>query len=123
MLPTHRVTTHPGEMLLEEFLKPLDLSVTKFAEAIGVSRIRLSELVNGRRGVTADTALRLAKALGTSPEFWLNLQSSYDLTEARAKTKLGPVRVVNPAAVARAKGKPRPTRPAGSKNKPAAAAR
>src|SRR5688500_15864480 len=98
MIPTHRIPTHPGEMLLEEFLKPLGITQTDFAEMIGVSRVRLNEIVRGRRGVTADTALRLAKALGTTPEFWMNGQAHYDLAVARRTTKLREVRVVNPAA-------------------------
>lgn len=81
-LPKNRRPTHPGDMLRSEFLGPLGVSQRDFAERIRVSYVRLNELVNGRRGVTPDTALRLAKALGTSPEFWLNLQQSWDLWEA-----------------------------------------
>ena len=75
--------THPGEILLEEFLKPLALTQVEAAERMGVSQNRLNELIRGKRGVTADTALRLAKLLKTTPEFWLNLQNAYDLFEAR----------------------------------------
>ena len=70
---------HPGEILLEEFLKPLGISQALLATTIGVSYVRLNEIVNGRRSLTADTALRLARALGTSPELWLNPQRSWDL--------------------------------------------
>jgi addiction module HigA family antidote len=70
---------HPGEILREEFLKPLDLTVYALAEAIKVSRSRVNDVVLGRRGVTADTALRLARYFGTSAEFWMNLQARYDL--------------------------------------------
>ncbi len=70
---------HPGEILLEEFLHPLDMSANAFAQVIGVPSNRVSQIVAGERGVTADTALRLARALGTTPEFWLNLQQRYDL--------------------------------------------
>ncbi len=70
---------HPGEILREEFLKPLGLTVYALAEAIKVSRSRVNDITLGRRGVTADTALRLARYFGTSPEFWMNLQARYDL--------------------------------------------
>ena len=78
-VPAERPPTPPGEMLLEEFLKPLGLTQAEFAERIGVSYVRLNEIVNGRRGITPSTALRLAKALGTSPDFWLNSQLAIDL--------------------------------------------
>jgi addiction module HigA family antidote len=69
-------------MLLEEYLKPLDVTQSAFAEHIGVTFARLNEIVNGRRGVTPDTAIRLASALGTTPDFWLNLQLGWDLYHA-----------------------------------------
>src|SRR5713226_9039915 len=77
------IPKHPGEMLLEEFLKPLNLTQVEAAEKMGISLNRLNELIRGKRGVTADTALRLAKLLKTTPEFWLNLQNAYDLYEAK----------------------------------------
>ena len=83
MIPTHRAPTHPGEMLLEEFLRPMALTQQAAAEKMGISTNRLNELVKGKRGVTADTALRLAKLLKTTPEFWMNLQNAYDLYEAK----------------------------------------
>jgi len=70
---------HPGEVLWEEFLKPMGLSQNRLALNIGVSPRRINEIVLGKRGITADTALRLAKFFGTSAEFWLGLQSQYDL--------------------------------------------
>ena len=79
----NRVTTHPGEMLAEEFLKPLGLSVNALAMALRVPATRIGAIVKGERSVTADTALRLARFLGTSPEFWVNLQAMHDLTKAR----------------------------------------
>jgi antitoxin HigA-1 len=82
MIPTHRTPTHPGEMLLEEFLKPLGMTQTTAAEEMGISLNRLNELINGKRGMTADTALRLAKLLKTTPEFWMNLQNAWDLYHA-----------------------------------------
>lgn len=98
MLPTHRPPTHPGEMLLEEFLKPLGISQHAFAQQLGVSFPRLNEVVRGKRGVTADTALRLERVLGMSAEFWMNLQAGWDLwhatrsPEGRKITKLEPIR-------------------------------
>ena len=74
---------HPGEILEEEFMRPLGLSANALAKAIGVPVTRVSEIVRGRRGVTADTALRLGRFLGTTPELWLALQSEYDLRIAR----------------------------------------
>lgn len=75
---------HPGEILLEEFLKPMNISQNGLARAIGVPPRRINEIVLGKRSITADTALRLAKALGTSVQFWMGLQDEYDLREARA---------------------------------------
>ncbi len=74
-----RVPTHPGAMLLEEFLMPMGLTQRELADAIHVPYQRVNELVNGRRGVTPSTALRLAKFLGTSADFWMNLQLRWDL--------------------------------------------
>jgi addiction module HigA family antidote len=81
-VPTHGPPTHPGEMLLEEFLKPLGLSQTELARRIGVSYPRVNELVHGKRGMTPDTALRLERLLGMEAQFWLNLQLSWDLYHA-----------------------------------------
>lgn len=81
-VPTHRVPTHPGEMLLEEFLGPLGLTQRELAEALHVPYQRINELVNGRRGITPSTALRLARYLDTSAAFWLNLQLRWDLYHA-----------------------------------------
>ncbi|ADH86866.1 HigA family addiction module antitoxin [Desulfurivibrio alkaliphilus] len=73
---------HPGEVLREEFLKPLGISQYRLAKAIGVSPMRISEICAGKRSVTADSAIRLARALGTTPGFWLGLQADYDTEEA-----------------------------------------
>jgi len=81
-LPTHRPPTHPGEMLLEEFLKPLGITQSAFAARLGVSFPRLNEVINGRRSVTPDTALRLARVTGMSADFWLGLQQDWDLWHA-----------------------------------------
>src|SRR5256885_382555 len=78
-----RITAHPGEVLREEFLKPLGLSVNGLAAELRVAANRIGAIVKGERSVTADTALRLGRYLRTSPEFWLNLQSMHDLTRAR----------------------------------------
>lgn len=83
-LPNERIATHPGEVLLEEYIKPLGLTQAALATELGISTNRLNELVRRKRGITADTALRLARRFNTSPEFWMNLQSAYELTEARA---------------------------------------
>ena len=74
---------HPGEVLREEFLLPLELSEYRVAKFMGVPPRRINEIVHGKRAVTADTALRLARFFGTSPEFWLNLQGLFDLEKAR----------------------------------------
>ncbi|MFC2174106.1 HigA family addiction module antitoxin [Acidobacteriota bacterium] len=81
-LPRHRPPTHPGEMLLEEFLRPLGLSQSAFAIRLGVSFPRLNEIVRGKRSVTPDTALRLERVLGMSASFWLGLQMDWDLWHA-----------------------------------------
>ncbi|KAA3614238.1 MAG: addiction module antidote protein, HigA family [Planctomycetota bacterium] len=86
-IPTHRQPTHPGEMLLEEFLNPMDLSQKDLANGIHVPYQRINELVNRRRGITPSTALRLAKFLGTTPEYWMNLQARWDLFHALASEK------------------------------------
>jgi antitoxin HigA-1 len=79
---------HPGEILREEFLKPLDMSARKLADAIGVPHNRVSAIVAGEREVTPDTALRLGRAFDMSPEFWLNLQQTHDLRVAEGKVEL-----------------------------------
>ena len=80
-MPTHRPPTHPGEILLEEFLRPLGLTQVDLAKRIGVPIQRVNEIVKGKRGVTPDTALRLEAALGASAQFWLNAQLAWDLWE------------------------------------------
>ena len=82
-----RPPTHPGEMLLEEFLKPLGLSQTEASVRMQMTTNRLNEIVKGRRGVTADTAWRLSALLGTSPELWMNLQMNWDLWHAAQARK------------------------------------
>lgn len=82
-IPTHREPTHPGEMLLEEFLTPMGLTQRDLADGIRVPYQRINELVNGRRGVTPSTAIRLAKFFGTTPDLWMNLQLRWDLYHAQ----------------------------------------
>ncbi len=81
-VPTHRPPTHPGDMLLEEFLKPLGLTQRDLADGILVPYQRVNELVRKKRGMTPSTALRLSKFLGTSADFWMNLQLRWDLYQA-----------------------------------------
>ena len=83
LVPTHREPTHPGEMLLEDCLKPLEITQRDLADAIGVPYQRVNEIVRRRRGVTPSTALRLARFLDTSPGFWMNLQLIWDLFHAQ----------------------------------------
>jgi antitoxin HigA-1 len=88
MLPSKRIPTHPGEVLVEEFLEPLGLTQVALAEHLKVPVQRINELVRGKRGVTPETAWLLAGALGTTPDFWLNLQSAHDLALSRPKRKI-----------------------------------
>jgi antitoxin HigA-1 len=81
-IPTHGPPTHPGKMLLEEFLKPLGMSQVELAERIGVSFPRVNELIHGKRWLTPDTALRLERLFGMEAQFWLNLQVAWDLYHA-----------------------------------------
>lgn len=78
-IPTHRTPTHPGEMLLEEFLQPMGMTQRNLADAVNVSYQRINEIVNGKRGMTPSTALRLAKFFGVSADFWMNVQLRWDM--------------------------------------------
>ena len=86
-IPTKRVPTHPGEMLLEEFLTPMEITQRELANAIHVPYQRVNELVNQKRGVTPSTALRLARFFNVSPDFWLNLQVRWDLYKVQQSEK------------------------------------
>jgi len=86
-IPTHREPTHPGEMLREEFLLPMEISQRDLADAIHVPYQRVNELINKKRGVTPSTALRLAKFFGVSADYWLNLQARCDLYRTRESEK------------------------------------
>jgi addiction module HigA family antidote len=94
----NRVTTHPGEVLGEEFLKPLGMSVNALALNLRVPATRIGAIVKGERSVTADTALRLSRFFGTSAEFWMNLQALHDLTKARMESGSVIERDVRPRA-------------------------
>jgi addiction module HigA family antidote len=83
MLPKNRVTTHPGEILKEEFLAPSGITQVAFAQHIGVPLQRVNEIVRGKRGITPETAWLFSEALGTTPQFWMNLQNAHDLTSKR----------------------------------------
>jgi len=78
---------HPGEVLKEEFLDPMDISIYRLSKETGLSQTRLGQLVKGRRGMTAETAIKLGKIFGIAPEFWMNLQSLYDIEEAQKQYK------------------------------------
>ncbi len=90
MLPSHRIATHPGIILLQEFLEPTGLTQAELARALGIPLNRVNELVRGKRGVTPETALLLAGYFKNSAEFWMNLQTAYDLTRALHNTRKGP---------------------------------
>jgi addiction module HigA family antidote len=87
MLPLHRVSTHPGQILLKEFLEPLRLTQVKLASAINIPQNRVNELIRGKRGMTPETALLLSEYFQNSAEFWMNLQTAYDLTRVRAELR------------------------------------
>ena len=83
MIPSHRPPTRPGEILLEEFLKPKGMTQVELAAKMSIPLNRLNQVIRGKRSISADTALRLAKVLKTTPEFWMNLQMACDLYEAK----------------------------------------
>lgn len=89
MIPENRIPTHPGEILLEEFLRPMRLTQVELAQHIGVSTQRINEIVNGKRGVTPETAWLFAQAFDTTPEFWMNLQANHDLAKKRPARQVG----------------------------------
>lgn len=85
---------HPGIILLEDWIKPLEFSISAFALKIGTTRKNLSEIVNGKTGISPEMALKLAKALKTSAQFWLNMQQAYDLWQAKQRVNLDDVEVI-----------------------------
>lgn len=94
MIPSTRTPTHPGEVLRDEFLEPLGLTQVEFADHLGIPIQRINGIVRGKRVVTPETAWLFAQALGTTPEFWLNLQAAFDLVTTRPRRKIKPVRRV-----------------------------
>lgn len=86
--------THPGKILLEDWIKPLNFTISKFALRIGTSRKNLSEIVNCKTGISPEMALKLSKALGTSAELWLNIQQAYDLWHARQTVNLDNIEII-----------------------------
>ncbi len=97
-IPTHRAPTHPGEMLLEEFLKPMGLTQRELADSIHVPYQRINEIINGRRGITPNTALRLSTIFWFSPDFWLNLQLRWDLYFAK-QAEADELKTIKPVSV------------------------
>ena len=95
MIPSNRKATHPGLILLKEFLEPMALTQKALATHIGISVQRVNEIIKGKRGVSPDTAWLLSEAFSTSPEFWLNLQSAYDLSSHKPKTHVQPLLIAN----------------------------
>ncbi len=91
MIPSNRKATHPGTILLEEFLEPMGLTQKALAVHIGIPLQRVNEIVRGKRGVSADSAWLFSEAFNTSPEFWLNLQSAYDLSSHRPTLHISPL--------------------------------
>src|SRR5580692_10083018 len=91
MLPQYRIATHPGQVLLKEFLEPLGMTQVKLAKALNIPQNRINELIRGKRGMTPETALLLAEYFNNSAEFWMNLQTAHDLTRVRGETRKHPV--------------------------------
>lgn len=92
MLPKNRTPTHPGEMLLKEFLEPMNMTQKEFAQHIGWTYARLNEIIHGKRGITADSALTLGDALQMEPDFWINLQKNWELWHAmQVHKKISPL--------------------------------
>ena len=99
MIPAKRIPTHPGEILEEEFLKPIGISQVAFSAHLGVPVQRINELVRGKRGITPETAWLLSQALNTTPEFWLNLQMTFDLAQNRPRREIRALRRAGKPAV------------------------
>jgi len=91
MIPENRIPTHPGEILLEDFLKPLDLTQVALARHLGTPTQRVNEIVRGKRGITPETAWLFSQAFNTTPQFWLNLQMQYDLAVNRPEHEVQPL--------------------------------
>jgi antitoxin HigA-1 len=98
---THRAPSHPGEILLEDFLKPLNITQSELADKLGIPFQRVNQIVKGRRSVTPATALRLSRLFGTSVEVWLNLQTAYDVYEAEQAPDAREIQKIRPLAARR----------------------
>lgn len=98
-LPQHRRPTHPGTVFLEDFLKPLGITQKEGARRLRISYPRMNEIINGKRSVTPETALRFARLTGTEPEFWLNLQQAVDLWDALHSGEARDIQEIEPAGV------------------------
>ncbi|MBW4549585.1 MAG: HigA family addiction module antidote protein [Aphanocapsa sp. GSE-SYN-MK-11-07L] len=85
MIPTHRIPTHPGVILLEEFLEPMNITQVALAHHLNIPIQRINEIIKGKRGITPETAWLLSQAFNTTPQFWMNLQTNYDLALNRPK--------------------------------------
>src|SRR5579863_10654445 len=94
MLPSNRIATHPGQILLQEFLQPLGLTQAELARSLAIPLNRVNELVRGKRGITPRTALLLSEYFKNSPEFWMNLQTAHDLSRALLQMRKRPATVV-----------------------------
>lgn len=94
MIPQNRVTTHPGTILLKEYLEPMELTQKELADHLDIPIQRINEIVRGKRGISPNTAWLLSKAFNTSPEFWLNLQAMYDLSSNRPSKDIPPLKAV-----------------------------
>jgi addiction module HigA family antidote len=93
LLPTKRPPTHPGEMLSEEFLKPMSISQSEFARHLGWTHAKVSEIIHGKRGITPQSALAISDALGTTPDLWMQLQQDFDLWHAmRRRHRIKPIK-------------------------------
>jgi len=96
MIPENRIPTHPGEILLEEFLEPLNLTQVALSKHLNIPVQRINEIVRGKRGITPDTAWLFSKAFGTTPQFWLNLQMQYELAVNRPTHHVEPLSMHTP---------------------------
>ncbi|MEX0778844.1 MAG: HigA family addiction module antitoxin [Balneolales bacterium] len=94
MIPQNRITTHPGTILLKEYLEPMELTQKELADHLDIPIQRINEIVRGKRGISSDTAWLFSRAFNTSPEFWLNLQSIYDLSSNRPSKEIAPLKTV-----------------------------
>ncbi len=99
MVPTHRTATHPGIILLKEFIEPLGITQKALATHMGIPIQRINEVVRGKRGISANTAWLLSEALSTTPEFWLNLQNSFDLSTHKPTLHIQPLISAVPSMV------------------------